>query len=88
MSEQNVARSLVSVAELARRLTAFGERVLVLPIGVPGSGKSTLSLNLLKEAAFVRINADSILRKGACGSWWIAASMLRSPRERTSSWIT
>jgi protein phosphatase len=63
MTEKNVARSLVTVAELASRLMAFGERVLVLLIGVPGSGKSTLALNLLKQAPFVRINADSIRKE-------------------------
>ncbi len=44
-------------------MKADGDRVLVLTVGVPGSGKSSLALKLVGATAFTRINADEIRKE-------------------------
>lgn len=57
MCKQNC---VLSPAQIAARLKADGEKVLVLLVGVPGSGKTTLAKKLLAQTSFVHLNADSI----------------------------
>ena len=60
MSEQQIDKKSLSVTELAAMLKSDGEKVLVLLVGIPASGKSTLARQLIAQTAFVHLNTDSI----------------------------
>ena len=63
MASHEHSKCILAVGQIAQRLMEKGKKVVVLLVGVPASGKSTLARQLLAHASFMHLNADSIRKE-------------------------